>query len=126
MKKTLDILIKAGEEAGLPEGALSYLENLSFNGSKELIHHRDTSLILNTGVKELLEEMQKSGKQVIYGTIGNAPVFIEKTANIQKAVRDVVISKSFDYGVMPGAEHSIVVDGCIEKEVKCELEINGA
>ena len=126
MKKTLDILIKAGEEAGLPEGALSYLENLSFNGSKELIHHRDTSLILNTGVKELLEEMQKSGKQVIYGTIGNAPVFIEKTANIQKAVRDVVISKSFDYGIMPGAEHSIVVDGCIEKEVKCELEINGA
>lgn len=126
MKKTLDILIKKGEKLGVPEGSISYLSRISMNGSKELINHEGTSLILNTRVCELLPEINKSGKLLIYGEIGNAPVFIEKTADIKKAIRDIMISKSFDYGIMPGTEHSVVVDKCIAEEVKIEFQKDNA
>ena len=126
MKRTLDILIRAAEGYGLPEGAISYLSIVSESGFIELMKHKDTSLIMNTGVKDLLKVSGKCGKPVIYGGTGNGPAFIERTADIKKAVKDIIDSKSFDYGVVSGAEQSIVVDSPIAKEVKDELIKNGA
>ena len=126
MKRTLDILIRAAEGYGLPEGAISYLSIVSESGFIELMKHKDTSLVMNTGVKDLLKISDKCGKPVIYGGTGNGPAFIERTANIKKAVKDIIDSKSFDYGVVSGAEQSIVVDSPIAKEVKDELIKKGA
>ena len=123
--KTMDILIKAAEKAGLPEGALAYLHTVSKSGSLELMNHRDTSLIMNTGVHEMLDEAYKSGKPVIYGGNGNGPAFIERTANIENAVKDIISSKSFDYGIVSAAEQSVVVDSCIAGEVKEKIMKNG-
>ena len=125
MKRTLDILIRAAEGYGLPEGALAYLSTISLSGSKEVMRHKDTSLIMNTGNSEILEIAYKSGKPIIYGGAGNGPAFIERTADIKKAVKDIIDSKSFDYGVVSGAEQSIVVDSLIANEVKNELVKNG-
>lgn len=124
--KTVDILIRAAEGVGLPEGALAYLHTVTPSGSLELMNHRDTSLIMNTGVPEMLDAAYKSGKPVIYGGNGNGPAFIERTADIKQAVKDIIDSKSFDYGVVSSAEQSIVVDSCIVSEVKEELQKNGA
>ncbi len=124
--KTIDILVRAAEGVGLPEGALSYLHTVSKSGSLELMNHRDTSLIMNTGVSEMLDEAYKSGKPVIYGGNGNGPAFIERTADIKQAVKDIIASKNFDYGIVSSAEQSIVVDSCIVAEVKEELQKNGA
>lgn len=124
--KALDILIKVAEENGLPEGALSYLHNITPNGTNELIYHRYTSLIINTGVPNLLKTIYKSGKPLIYGGTGNGPAFIERTADIRKAARDIIDSKSFDNGILSAAEQSIVVDSPIHYEVKKELENYGA
>lgn len=121
MRKTLDILIEAAEKAGLPEGSLAYLHTISKSGSLELMNHKDTSLIMNTGVLEMLESAYTSGKPVIYGGNGNGPAFIERTADIKQAVKDIISSKSFDYGIVSASEQSIVVDGCIANEVKEEL-----
>jgi acetaldehyde dehydrogenase (acetylating) len=123
--KTIDILIRAAEGVGLPEGALAYLHTVMPSGSSELINHRDTSLIMNTGVPEMLDAAYKSGKPVIYGGNGNGPAFIERTADIEQAVKDIIDSKNFDYGVVSAAEQSIVVDSCIVAEVKQELNKNG-
>lgn len=123
--KTIDILISAAEKAGLPEGALAYLHTVTKNGSLELMNHRDTSLIMNTGVPEMLDTAYNSGKPVIYGGNGNGPAFIERTADIVQAVKDIVCSKSFDYGVVSSAEQSIVVDSCIASMVKQEFIKNG-
>lgn len=123
--KTLDILIKAAEGVGLPEGALAYLHIVTKSGSLELMNHKDTSLIMNTGVAEMLESAYKSGKPVIYGGNGNGPAFIERTADIPKAAKDIIYSKSFDYGVVSAAEQSVVVDSCIAAEAKQELIKNG-
>lgn len=124
--KTLDILIRAAEGYGLPEGTLAYLHTVTPSGSSELMNHKDTSLIMNTGVPGMLEEAYKSGKPVIYGGTGNGPAFIERSADIKQAVKDIIDSKTFDYGVVSAAEQSIVVDSCIATEVKEELKKNGA
>lgn len=124
--RTLDILIRAAEGYGLPEGALTYLTTVTTSGAAELMNHKDTSLIMNTGVPKLLKVAYKSGKPVIYGGAGNGPAFIERTAEIKQAVKDIIDSKSFDYGVVSAAEQSIVVDSCIDAEVKKELKENGA
>ncbi|MCM1990200.1 acetaldehyde dehydrogenase (acetylating) [Oceanirhabdus seepicola] len=123
--KTIDILIRAAEGVGLPEGALAYLHTVTPSGSSELMNHRDTSLIMNTGVPQMLDAAYKSGKPVIYGGNGNGPAFIERTADIEQAVKDIINSKNFDYGIVSAAEQSIVVDSCIVAEVKQELQKNG-
>jgi len=124
--KALDILIQTAEENGLPEGALTYLHTVTHSGTLELMNHPVTSLIMNTGVPGLLKDAYNSGKPVIYGGAGNGPAFIERTADIKQAVRDIIASKTFDNGSVAAAEQSIVVDGCIADEVKRELLNNGA
>lgn len=126
ISKTIDILIRAAEGVGLPEGALAYLHTVAPSGSLELMNHRDTSLIMNTGVPDMLDAAYRSGKPVIYGGNGNGPAFIERTADIKQAVKDIIDSKDFDYGVVSSAEQSIVVDSCIAAKVKEELQKNGA
>ncbi|MBR4411916.1 MAG: aldehyde dehydrogenase family protein [Firmicutes bacterium] len=120
--KTLDIMIQAAESCGLPEGALSYLSTVTPSGTKELMNHKSTSLIINTGVPGMLDAAYSSGKPVIYGGNGNGPAFIERTANVPQAVRDIIASKTFDNGVVAAAEQSIVVDSCIANNVREEIE----
>ena len=124
--KALDIMIRAAEGFGLPVGALSYLHTVTPAGTIQLMNHKATSLIMNTGVPGMLKAAYKSGKPVIYGGAGNGPAFIERTADIKQAVRDIIVSKTFDNGIVSGAEESIVVDGCIATDVKRELQSNGA
>ncbi|AYD40417.1 aldehyde dehydrogenase family protein [Clostridium fermenticellae] len=124
--KTVDILTRAAEGVGLPDGALACLHTVSESGSLELMNHKYTSLIMNTGVPDMLDAAYKSGKPVIYGGNGNGPVFIERTADIDQAVKDIIDSKSFDYGIVSSAEQSIVVDSCIASQVEETLQKNGA
>lgn len=122
----LDIMIEAAEAKGLPAGALAYLHTVTPSGTVELMAHKGTSLILNTGVPGLLAAAYGAGKPVIYGGTGNGPAFIERTADIRQAVSDIVTSKTFDHGIVSSAEQSVVVDGCVAAEVKLELKRHGA
>ena len=126
MKRVLDIMIPAASEAGLPEGCLAYLDTVTRSGSLELMGHPAVSLLLLSGVPGLLEAARSTGKPVIYGGTGNGPAFIERTADIDQAVRDVLDSKTFDNGMAPSAEQSVVVDGCVEEDVVRALERHGA
>lgn len=123
--RVLDILISAAEGYGMPEGAIAYLHTVTQAGAVEMMNHKFTSLILNTGVPGMLEDAYCTGKPVIYGGNGNGPAFIERTADIRQAVLDIIASKTFDNGVVSAAEQSIVVDSCIAGEVRKELENNG-
>lgn len=116
----------AGKKAGLPECALEYLRTVTLSGTKEMIHHKDTSLILITSVPRLLPLVHASGKPAIYGGPGNGPAFIEKTADVAKAVRDIVFSRTFDNGIISAAEQSIVAEECIAEEVRQKLKNQGA
>lgn len=124
--RTLDILIRAAEESGLPYGALSYLRTLAADGTVALMNHRDTSLLLITGVPKMVKAAYTSGKPTIYGGPGNGPAFIERSADIPQAVRQIIASRTFDHGIVSASEQSIVAEGCIADQVRRELKNNGA
>jgi len=126
MAWVLNIIMEAALSQGLPEGCLTFLSTVTPSGTAELMAHRATSLILNTGVPEMLKTAHGTGKPVIYGGTGNGPAFIERTADIGQAARDIIQSKSFDNGIVSSAEQSIVVERCIADKVRHELEKNGA
>ncbi|MBQ1353184.1 MAG: acetaldehyde dehydrogenase, partial [Firmicutes bacterium] len=79
-----------------------------------------------TGVPGMLDAALESHKPLIYGGAGNGPVFIERTADIPQAVKDIISSKTFDNGLLPAAEQSIVVDGEVADQVKQEFMKNHA
>lgn len=124
--KLLDWMIAAAEAAGLPEGALAYLHTVTAAGTEALMRHPATALIINTGVPAMLETCYSTAKPVIYGGNGHGPAFIERTADIRQAVADLVLSKTFDYGMGAGAEQAVVVDGCVAEQVRQEFVRNGA
>lgn len=124
--KVLDILIRAAEESGLPSGAIGYIRTVAVDGTVALMNHKDTSLILITGVPKLVRAAYTSGKPTIYGGPGNGPAFIERSADIKKAVADIIASRTFDYGIVSASEQSIVAEECIAEEVRQELRRNGA
>lgn len=124
--EVLDLVIGAAQACGLPEGALAYLNTVTSAGTVELMTHKATALILNTGVPAMLQPAYAAGKSVIYGGAGNGPAFIERTADITQAVRDIITSKTFDNGVVASAEQSVVVDSCIASDVKREFQRCGA
>ena len=124
--RTLDILMEAAAEAGLPDGALSYLGTVTRQGTEELIGHPAVSLVIGTGVPEMTEVAKAAGKPFIYGGTVGSPAFIERTADIPKAVKAIMASRNFDYGIVPAAEQYIVADSRIAGEAKREFERNGA
>lgn len=124
--KVLDILIRAAEESGLPSGAIGYLRTLAVDGTVALMNHQDTSLIMITGVPQMVKAANTSGKPIINGGPGNGPAFIERSADIKKAVADIIASRTFDNGVVSASEQSIVAEECIADEVRRELRSSGA
>lgn len=126
MARVLDIMISAAESAGLPAGSLSYLTPVTKSGTLELMKHPAISLVLMTGVPGLYETARLSGKPLIYGGTGNGPAFVERSANIRQAAFDIVCSKTFDNGIAPSAEQSIVVDSPIDGAMKEALRSFGA
>jgi acetaldehyde dehydrogenase (acetylating) len=124
--KVLDILIRTATESGLPCGAINYLRTLAADGTVALMNHKDTSLILVTGVPKMVRAAYTSGKPTIYGGPGNGPAFIERSADIKKAVADIIASRTFDNGIVSASEQSIVAEDCIADEVRQELRRKGA
>jgi hypothetical protein len=90
------------------------------------MHSKDVSLILATGGEGMVRAAYASGTPTISGGPGNGPAFIERSADIHHAVKDIITSKTFDNGVICASEQSIIVEGCIYDEVHRELEAQGA
>jgi len=113
-------------KSGAPEGIITCLDTLSGPGTKELLGHRDVSLILATGGEAMVRAAYSSGTPAIGVGPGNAPVFIERTADIPKAVGHIIDSKTFDNGVICASEQAIVVEHCSKEAVTSELRRRGA
>lgn len=126
MTRVLDIIVEAAEKAGLPAGAVSYPRTACASGARALMMHGAVSQILMTGVPALLDTAMKTGKLVLYGGAGNGPAFIERTADLHQAVRDIIQSKTFDYGMAAAAEQSVVADRSVSEAVKREFQKEGA
>lgn len=124
--ETVKILRQAASEAGAPQGIIGALTTLTAKGTEELMKHKDTALILATGGEAMVRAAYSSGNPAIGVGPGNGPAFIERTANIEKAVADIIASKTFDNGVICASEQSIVTERVIAQQVMEELNKNRA
>lgn len=120
-KRVIGVISEAAMTAGHPEGGISCLETVSDSGCIAAIEHEGASVILNLGVRKMLSSAFLAEKPVLYGSTGPSPVFIERSADIKQAVSDVIASRSFNYGMMPGAEQYMIVDSRIAARVKEEM-----
>jgi len=119
------VLEEAARRAGAPEGAVSWMTTVTLEGTQELMKHRDVAVILATGGMGLVRAAYSAGKPAYGVGPGNAPAYIERTANIPKAVRDIITGKTFDNGVLCSSENSVVVDETIAEDVKREFQTQG-
>ncbi len=124
--RALEILSAAAVSCGLPEGCVSHLRTVTKSGTLELMGHPATSLLMITGVPGMFREARCLGKPIIYGGTGNGPAFVERSANLRRAAKDIVTSKTFDNGIAPSAEQSIVVDAPVAREFTQALRACGA
>ena len=123
--ETFKVLHAAAVPAGLPPDALACMTEVSLEGTQELMKSRDTGVILATGGIGLVRAAYSSGKPAYGVGPGNVPAYIHCSADVPKAVRDVIDGKTFDYGTLCSSEQSIVCDAAIAEQVIAEAKKNG-
>ena len=111
------ILRDAAIEAGAPENCIQWIEKPSLQASSELMKHNGISLILATGGSGMVRSAYSSGKPALGVGAGNVPCFIEKTADIKQAVNDLILSKTFDNGMICASEQGVIIEESIYDEV---------
>src|SRR6059036_1711204 len=124
--RVAEVMEEAARRAGAPAGSINWMTTVTIEGTQELMKHRDVAVILATGGMGLVRAAYSAGKPAYGVGPGNAPAYIERSANVRKAVHDVIAGKTFDHGVLCSSENSIVVDEAIAEEVRRELEAQGA
>lgn len=120
------IIYEAAVEAGAPDFCIRWTDHTSRELTHALMTHPDIALILATGGTGLVQAAYSSGIPAIGVGPGNVPVYIEKSADIDMAVNDILMSKTFDNGMICASEQAVVVDAEIEKAVVKKLESLGA
>lgn len=120
--EAMNVIREAAEAAGAPQGLMACLSNPTIEATNELMKHRLVSLILATGSTPMVRTAYSAGKPAYGVGSGNVPAYIEKTANIRKAVADIVSGKVFDLGVLCSTEASVVVDSVIKHAVVEEFK----
>ena len=124
--RAVEILRRAGEEAGMPADALQVIPDPTLDVSQYLFHHPGVDLIWTTGGPKAVAAANAAGKACISVGAGNAPVYVHRSADIRMAVMDVLISKTFDASVICPAEQTCVADDAIYDELVAEFERMGA
>lgn len=123
--ETARVMREAAVAKGLPAEAITCLQNSTIEGTEELMRHKRTAVILATGGIGLVRAAYSSGKPAFGVGPGNVPVFIERTADVSKAIADILSGTCFDNGTICASEQSVVVDAPIEKAVREQFESQG-
>jgi len=121
--ETASLMNKAAIGAGAPEGLIHCMSEISLPGTDELLSHRYTALILATGGGAMVRAAHSKGKPAYGVGPGNVPVYVDRSADLEKAARYIVGSKAFDYSTICATEQAIVADLPIASRLK-ELMIS--
>ncbi|HBN10820.1 MAG TPA: bifunctional acetaldehyde-CoA/alcohol dehydrogenase [Ruminococcus sp.] len=119
------IVRDAGIKAGAPENFIQWIEYPSVEATSMLMNHPDVAMILATGGPAMVRSAYSAGKPALGVGPGNAPCFIEKTADIKQAVNDLILSKSFDNGMICASEQAVIIDKDIYDEVVQRMKNQG-
>src|SRR5256884_743879 len=120
------VMREAGVKEGLPADAIGCMTTATIEGTEALMKHKQTAVILATGGIGLVRAAYSSGKPAFGVGPGNVPVFIERSADVPKAVQDILTGKCFDNGPICASEQAIVIDAPIEMAVREQFKLQGA
>ena len=123
--ETARIMREVAVREGLPADAIRVLANPTIEGTETLMKHKRTAVILATGGTGLVRAAYSSGKPAFGVGPGNVPVFIERTANVEKAVSDILTSTCFDNGTICASEQSVVADAPVANQVREQFKLQG-
>ena len=115
------IVRDAAIAAGAPENCVQWIEHPSMDATTALMHHPGVSTILATGGNAMVKAAYSCGKPALGVGAGNVPAYLEKSCDIKQAVNDVVMSKSFDNGMVCASEQAAIVDKEIYDDVVAEF-----
>jgi acetaldehyde dehydrogenase/alcohol dehydrogenase len=118
------VLRDAAIKAGAPENCIQWIETPSLEATLALMNHSKISLILATGGAGMVKSAYSSGKPALGVGPGNVPCYIEKTANLHQAVNDLILSKTFDNGMICASEQAVIIDKEVDDVVKQEMIAN--
>ncbi len=123
--RVAEIMGMAARQAGAPDGAIGWMTTVTLEGTQELMKHRDVAVILATGGMGLVRAAYSAGKPAYGVGPGNAPCYIEASADLQKAAQDILLGKCFDNGVLCSSPNSVVVDVAVADEVVRHFQAGG-
>ncbi|MEZ0396038.1 MAG: aldehyde dehydrogenase family protein [Anaerolineales bacterium] len=116
----------AAENAGAPKGLIGCLQQVSLPGTQELMTHRQTALILATGGAPMVRAAHSTGKPAYGVGPGNVPVYVDRSADLEKAARYIVASKAFDYSTICATEQAVIADAPIAARLADLMRAEGA
>ena len=116
-REAAQILRNAAIKAGAPKDCIQWIEEPSLQASNELMNHKGISIILATGGPGMVKSAYSSGKPALGVGPGNVPCFIEKSADIDEAVNDLILSKTFDNGMICASEQAVIIEKVIYEKV---------
>ena len=119
------VLYEAAVKAGAPNNIIQWIETPSLEATNGLMNHPDIAIVLATGGSGMVKAAYSTGKPALGVGPGNVPSYIEKTAKIKRAVNDIIVSKTFDNGMICASEQAVIVDKEIYSEVRSEFERQG-
>src|SRR5262245_1953612 len=126
INETARVMKEAGVNEGLPPDAVGCMTSATIEGTEALMKHKQTAVILATGGIGLVRAAYSSGKPAFGVGPGNVPVCIERTADVPKAVQDILTGKCFDNGTICASEQAVVCDAPIEQAVRDQFKAQGA
>ena len=121
-KEAAQVIYEAAVAAGAPENCIQWVEYPSMDATSELMNHPGVATILATGGNAMVRAAYSCGKPALGVGAGNVPAYIEKTAKIKQAVNDIVMSKTFDNGMICASEQAVIIDEEIYEETIKEFE----
>lgn len=112
----------AAVAAGAPAHCIQWIEHPSIGATSELMHHADVATILATGGNAMVRAAYSCGKPALGVGAGNVPAYVEKSANLPRAINDLVLSKSFDHGMVCASEQAVILDTDIYEPAMAEFD----
>jgi len=126
--ETTRVLAAAAEQLGAPKGLIQCLDEVTIDGTAELMKHRRTSVVMATGGPAMVKAAYSSGKPTLAVGAGNVPCYVHASMadELEEVAEMIITSKSFDYGTACVSEQAIIADRAIARQLRHEMKLKGA
>ncbi|MEM6664626.1 MAG: aldehyde dehydrogenase family protein [Pseudomonadota bacterium] len=126
--ETTRIMAEVAEQMGAPRGLIQCMDQVTIQGTGELMRHRRTSVVMATGGPGMVRAAYSSGKPTLAVGAGNVPCYVHRSmeGQIGEVAEQIITSKSFDYGTACVSEQAVIADKPIARELRHEMKLRGA